>query len=64
MKCGGVFGGCIIDVKNVVEVLRFKVVFNVGFCGSLNEGKVKLGDVVVLVKLIIYVFLKVIFIGI
>lgn len=54
MKCGGVPGGCIIDVKNAVEALRPKAVFNVGFCGSLNEGKAKLGDVVVSAKLITY----------
>ncbi|XP_068721352.1 uncharacterized protein [Montipora capricornis] len=53
MKCGDVSGGCII-VKNAVEALRPKAVFNVGFCGSLNEEKATLGDVVVSAKLITY----------
>lgn len=42
-------------MKNVVGVLGLKVVFCVGFCGGLNRNKVKLGDVVVFVKLIMYV---------
>ena len=47
-------GGAIVVVKNAVEVLRPKAVFNVGFCGSMNKKKAKLGDVVVSAKLITY----------
>lgn len=36
-----------------------KVLFCVGFCGGLFYEKVKLGDVVILVKLMIYVYKKV-----
>ena len=47
-------GGAVVVVKNAVEVLRPKAVFNVGFCGSMNKKKAKLGDVVVSAKLITY----------
>ena len=46
--------GAILVVKNAVEALRPKAVFNVGFCGSLNKEKAKLGDVMVSAKLIAY----------
>ena len=57
MKCNmgsTVPGGSVVLVKNAVEVLRPKAVVNVGFCGSLNREKAKLGDVVVSAKLITY----------
>ena len=47
-------GGSVIVVKNAAEVLRPKAVFNVGFCGCLNERKAKLGDVVVSARLLTY----------
>ena len=47
-------GGSAIVVKIAAKVLRPKAVFNVGFCGCLDERKAKLGDVVVSAKLITY----------
>ena len=41
-------------VMKAVEVLKPKAVFSVGCCGGLDPAKVKLGDVVVSVKLITY----------
>lgn len=52
-------GGVLIIVKNIVVKLWFKVVFCVGCCGVLYWDKIKLGDVIVFVKLIIYVEKKV-----
>lgn len=52
-------GGSTIVVKNAVEVLRPRAVFSVGFCGSLNKAKAKLGDIVVSAKLITYAPCKV-----
>ena len=52
-------GGAIVAVKNAVAVLRPKAVFCVGFCGGLNEEKVKLGDVVVSAKLRTYASIKI-----
>ena len=46
-------GSCVVVMK-AVEVLRPKAVFSVGCCGVLDLAKVKLGDVVVSVKLISY----------
>ena len=46
-------GSCVVVTK-VVEVLKPKAVFSVGCCGGLDPAKVKLGDVVVSVKLITY----------
>ena len=46
-------------VKKAVPVLRPKAVFNVGFCGSMNKEKAKLGDVVVSSKLITYAAVKI-----
>ena len=46
-------GSCVVVMK-AVEVLGPKVVFSVGCCGVLDLAKVKLGDVVVSVKLISY----------
>ena len=63
MKCskGSITpGGSVVVVKNAVEVLKPKAVFNVGFCGSMNRKKAKLGDVVVSAKLITYAPTKVI----
>lgn len=53
-KGSAVPGGSVIVVKNAAEVLRPRAVFNVGFCGCLNERKAKLGDVVVSARLIAY----------
>ena len=47
-------GGSMVVVLNAVKVLRPKAVFCVGSCRSLDCNKVKLGDVVVLEKLITY----------
>ena len=47
-------GGSAVAVQNAVKVLKPKVVFFVGFCGGLNERKLKLGNVVVLTKLEAY----------
>ena len=46
-------GSCVAVMK-AVEVLKPKAVFSVGCCGGLDPAKVKLGDVVVSVKLITY----------
>ena len=47
-------GGSICAVFNAVNVLSPKAVFCVGSCSGLDCNKVKLGDVVVLEKLITY----------
>ncbi|KAM7441969.1 hypothetical protein ABFA07_009003 [Porites harrisoni] len=47
-------GGSMIVVLNAVKVLRPKAVFCVGSCRSLDYDKVKLGDIVMLEKLITY----------
>ena len=47
-------GGSTVVVLNAVKVLRPKAVFCVGSCRSLDCNKVKLGDVVILEKLITY----------
>ena len=52
-------GGAVVVVRNALEVLRPKTVFNVGFCGSMDKRKTKLGDIVVSAKLIIYASTKV-----
>lgn len=61
-------GGVLIKVKNIVEILKLKVVFCVGCCGVLNferiDFQLKLGDVVIFLKLIIYVNKIVIDIGV
>lgn len=44
----------LIVVKNAVEFLRPKAVACVGFCGSLDAQKAKLGDVVISAKLATY----------
>lgn len=49
-------GGAASVVKDAVAVLKPKAVFCVGFCGGLK--KVKLGDVVLLRKLITYAMSK------
>ena len=46
--------GSLISVKNAVEVLRPKAVVCVGYCGSINREKAKLGDVVISAKLATY----------
>ena len=46
--------GSYVAVMKAVEVLKPKAVFSVGCCGGLDPAKVKLGDVVVSVKLITY----------
>ena len=61
MKCS--MGACTpgdsqVVVPDAVRSLKPKAVFNVGFCGSLNEQKAKLGDVVVCSKLITYASIK------
>lgn len=52
-------GGVLIKVKSIVEILKLKVVFCVGCCGVLNffriDFQLKLGDVVIFLKLIMYV---------
>ena len=45
-------GGSMFVVLNAVNVLRPKAVFCVGSCRSLDYDKVKLGDIVMLEKLI------------
>ena len=52
IKCGK--EASVLAVENTVRVLGPKAVFAVGSCGSLDCKKVKLGDVVVLDKLITY----------
>ena len=47
-------GGSMIVVLNAVKALRPKSVFCVGSCRSVDCNKVKLGDVVILEKLITY----------
>ena len=47
-------GGSTIVVINAVNILRPRAVFCVGFCGGLNLKKVKIGDVVILEKLVTY----------
>ena len=47
-------GGSMIVVLNAVNVVRPKAVFCVGSCRSLDYDKVKLGDIVMLEKLITY----------
>ena len=47
-------GGSTVFVLNAVNVLRPKAVFCVGCCRSLDYDKVKLGDIVMLDKLITY----------
>ena len=62
MKCNEgstVPGGSVVVVKNAVVALRPKAVFSVGYCGSLNGGIAKLGDVVISAKLITYASAKV-----
>ena len=46
--------GSAIVVPKAVQILGPKAVFCVGFCGGLNDKKVKLGDVVISAKLITY----------
>ena len=52
-------GGSTIVVLNTVKVLRPRSVFCVGSCRSLDCNKVKLGDVVILEKLITYGLCKI-----
>ena len=52
MKSSKVPGGSQSVVKDAVGVLRPKAVFSVGAYRGLNQGRVKLGDVVVSSKLI------------
>ena len=51
-------GGALIKVKNTVEILKPKAMFCVGCCGALNperiDPRLKLGDVVVSLKLTTY----------
>ena len=47
-------GGSAVVVMNAVKVLKPKAVFCKGFCGGLKFDEVKLGDVVISVKLITY----------
>ena len=54
VKCYTVPQGSSVVVTKAVEVLKPKAVFSVGCCGGLDPAKVKLGDVVVSVKLITY----------
>ena len=51
MKCSMDSGGVLRDA---VKALTPKAVFCVGYCGSLNPDKVKLGDVVISQQLITY----------
>ena len=51
--------GSVVVVPNAVKILGPKAVFSVGFCGSLNHKKVKLGDVVVSARLITYASIKI-----
>jgi len=46
--------GSAVVVSKAVQILGPKAVFCVGFCGGLNNRKVKLGDVVISEKLITY----------
>ena len=46
-------------VTKAVNILRPRAVFCVGFCGGLNSKKVKVGDVVILEKLVTYSSCKV-----
>ena len=46
--------GSAVVVPKAVQILGPKAVFCVGFCGGLNDKKVKLGDVVISAKLITY----------
>lgn len=52
IKCGK--GASVLAVENAVKVLGPKAVFAVGSCSGLDCKKAKLGDVVVLDKLITY----------
>ena len=47
-------GGSTIVVTKAVNILKPRAVFCVGFCGGLNLKKVKVGDVVILEKLVTY----------
>ncbi|PFX25968.1 uncharacterized protein LOC111329614 [Stylophora pistillata] len=51
-------GGSIVVVQEAVPILRPRAVICVGYCGSLNEEKAKLGDVIVSSKLTTYAFAK------
>lgn len=51
-------GGSIVVVSDAVPTLKPKAVFCVGYCGSLNEEKAKLGDVILSSKLITYASVK------
>ena len=51
--------GSVVVVTNAVKILGPKAVFCVGFCGGLNQEKVKLGDVVVSARLITYASIKI-----
>jgi len=46
--------GSVVVVTKAIQILGPKAVFCVGFCGGLNNKKVKLGDVVISAKLITY----------
>ena len=52
IKCGK--GASVLAVENAVKVLGPKAVFAVGSCSGLDCENVKLGDVVVLDRLITY----------
>ena len=57
MKCrmGASVAGVVAGVvRDAVRALTPKAVFCVGYCGGLNPAQVKLGDVVISEKLIIY----------
>ena len=47
-------GGSTTVVTKAVKILKPRAVFCVGFCGGLNLKKVKVGDVVILEKLVTY----------
>lgn len=51
---GGDPGGPTMAVKNAVEILQPKAVFDIGTCRGLHRDKTKLGDVVVSAKLSTY----------
>ena len=46
--------GSVVVVTKAIQILGPKAVFCVGFCGGLNNKKVKLGDVVISARLITY----------